>query len=207
MRFHSIVLIPTLNAKPMTDVVVATGNPGKLKEMQAYLGELRWNLKLKPKEIEVEETGTTFRENARLKASQVAIATQSWAIADDSGLAVDYLDGAPGIYSARYGKDDDDCIDRLLRELAGVTNRTAQFVCALAIARPDGSIAAETEGEFGGEILTERRGQGGFGYDPIFYVPSQGLSFAEMTAAQKHEYSHRGVAFRQIMPQLQALAI
>ncbi|MEO1403471.1 MAG: RdgB/HAM1 family non-canonical purine NTP pyrophosphatase [Cyanobacteria bacterium J06635_1] len=189
----------------MTTVIVATGNPGKLKEMQAHLGDLDWQLALKPKEIEVAETGTTFLENARLKASQVAIATHHWAIADDSGLQVDALNGAPGIFSARYGNSDQDCIDRLLRELGDSENRNAQFVCALAIAKPDGTIALETEGTCPGQILTESRGSGGFGYDPIFYLPSTGKTFAEMSQTEKEQHSHRGSAFEKIMPALKAL--
>ncbi|NEP16218.1 MAG: RdgB/HAM1 family non-canonical purine NTP pyrophosphatase [Leptolyngbya sp. SIO4C1] len=191
----------------MTTVIVATGNPGKLHEMQAYLKTLSWELALKPPEIEVDETGQTFLENARLKASQVAIATQRWAIADDSGLMVDALDGAPGIYSARYGSSDADRIERLLRELGDSENRQAQFVCALAVARPSGAIALETEGICLGKILKAPRGSGGFGYDPIFYVPAQGKTFAEMGRAEKEKYSHRGVAFEQIMPALKQLEI
>ncbi|MEM8810041.1 MAG: RdgB/HAM1 family non-canonical purine NTP pyrophosphatase [Cyanobacteria bacterium P01_G01_bin.38] len=189
----------------MATVIVATGNPGKLKEMQAHLGDLDWQLALKPKEIDVEETGTTFLENARLKASQVAIATHHWAIADDSGLQVDALNGAPGIYSARYGNSDQACIDRLLRELGNSDNRQAQFICALAIAKPDGTIALETQGICPGQILTEPKGSGGFGYDPIFYIPSTGKTFAEMTDSEKEQHSHRGIAFEQIMPALKGL--
>lgn len=191
----------------MASVVVATGNPGKLQEIQAYLGELDWHLVLKPEELDVEEVGQTFLENARLKASQVAQATQSWAIADDSGLAVDALNGAPGLYSARYGSSDTDRIQRLLSELGNASNRQAQFVCAIAIARPDGSIALETEGICRGEILDAPRGTGGFGYDPVFYVPEQGCTFAEMTPEQKHVHSHRGAAFRNLMPDLRSLPI
>ena len=127
-------------------LVVATGNSGKLAEMQEYLTGLPWELELKPAEIDVEETGTTFIANARLKASQVAKAVGKWAIADDSGLAVDALGGAPGIYSARYGKTDKDRIDRLLKELSNTDNRQAKFVCAIAIANPDGKIVLETQG-------------------------------------------------------------
>ncbi len=190
----------------MPSIVVATGNPGKLGEMQAYLGELGWKLVLKPDEIDVEETGTTFIENARLKASQVAKATQQWAIADDSGLAVDALNGAPGLYSARYGTSDADRIQRLLTELGDTDQRSAQFICAIALARPDGTILLETNGICYGEILRQPSGQGGFGYDPIFYVPTHGCTFAEMTPEQKHTHSHRGVAFRQLMPQLRSLS-
>ncbi|HEY9639821.1 MAG TPA: RdgB/HAM1 family non-canonical purine NTP pyrophosphatase [Coleofasciculaceae cyanobacterium] len=191
----------------MLPLVVATSNPGKLKEMQAYLTDptLGWELMLKPQELEIEETGTTFMENACLKASQVAIALGKWAIADDSGLAIDALGGAPGLYSARYAETEQLRIERVLRELAGETQRQAQFVCAVAIARPDGAIALQAEGICRGEILTQPRGIGGFGYDPIFYVPEQQLTFAEMPAAVKHEISHRGRAFQILLPQLQAL--
>ncbi|MEO0804934.1 MAG: RdgB/HAM1 family non-canonical purine NTP pyrophosphatase [Cyanobacteria bacterium J06643_4] len=191
----------------MTTVVVATGNPGKLAELKAYLQVLDWTLSLKPEEIEVEETGATFIENARLKASEVAIATNSWAIADDSGLSVDALGGAPGVYSARYGDSDADRINRVLRELGDETNRQADFVCAIALARPDGTIALETEGRCPGSILTAGQGAGGFGYDPIFFVQTQGKTFAEMTNAEKERYSHRGIAFDQLMPQLKKLDI
>jgi XTP/dITP diphosphohydrolase len=189
----------------MPTVVVATGNPGKLKEMQAYLGELDWDLELKPAHIEVDEIGTTFLENARIKASEVAEATGKWAIADDSGLEVDALQGAPGIYSARYADTDQARINRLLNELDGIENRGAQFVCAIAIAQPDGTIALETQGICRGEILLTPRGNGGFGYDPIFYVPDLGKSFAEMSPEQKEAVSHRGIAFQQLMPQLNQL--
>lgn len=186
-------------------LVVATGNPGKLKEMQAYLADLGFELRLKPDDLEVEETGTTFIENACLKAAEVAKATNQWAIADDSGLAVDALGGAPGVYSARYGQSDAERISRLLRELGEETNRQAEFVCAVAVARPDGSIALSVEGVMPGEILHSPRGTGGFGYDPIFYVPQQQLTFAEMTPQLKRQFSHRGKAFEALIPQLSIL--
>jgi XTP/dITP diphosphohydrolase len=186
-------------------LVIATSNPGKLVEMQAYWIDQDWELALKPAELEIEETGETFLENARLKASQVAIATQSWSIADDSGLSVEALGGAPGLYSARYAPTDAERIDRLLRELGGAPNRKAQFVCAIAIARPDGLIALEVEGICPGEIADKPYGTNGFGYDPIFYVPDLGLTFAQMTAQMKHEHSHRGRAFQLLLPQIAGL--
>ncbi|MBW4419986.1 MAG: RdgB/HAM1 family non-canonical purine NTP pyrophosphatase [Myxacorys californica WJT36-NPBG1] len=189
----------------MTVLVLATGNPGKLREIQPYLEGLSWDLKLKPEEIEVDEVGITFAENAALKASQVAIATGNWAIADDSGLEVTALDNAPGIFSARYGTSDADRIERLLRELGDRPDREARFVCAIAVARPDGAIAMQTEGICPGEILLAPRGEGGFGYDPIFFVPEKGLTFAEMPPAMKQEVSHRGRAFQALLPQLKAL--
>ena len=189
----------------MNKLVVATGNTGKLAEIQEYLVGLPWKLELKPKEIDVDETGTTFLANARLKASEVAEAVGKWSIADDSGLAVDALNGAPGLYSARYGKTDEDRINRLLRELGDAENRQAKFICAIAISNPEGKIILETEGICPGEILHSPRGDGGFGYDPIFYVPAEQQTFAEMPAETKHKVSHRGVAFTQLMPELQKL--
>ncbi|MBE7380378.1 MAG: RdgB/HAM1 family non-canonical purine NTP pyrophosphatase [Leptolyngbya sp. SIO1E4] len=191
----------------MPTVIVATGNPGKLREMQTYLAELGWHLALKPDAIDVDETGTTFLENARLKASEVAKATGHWAIADDSGLAVEVLNGAPGIYSARYGTTDANRIERLLKEIGNAPSRAASFVCALALARPDGSIALETEGVCPGEIAHQPSGEGGFGYDPVFYVPAAGKTFAEMTRPEKDRISHRGVAFAQLMPALKSLQL
>lgn len=196
MNPNSIIQIPLL-------LVVATDNPGKLREMQSYLANLSWKLTLKPTSLEIEETGETFAANACLKASQVAQATGNWAIADDSGLQVDALNGAPGIYSARYAKTDQERIKRLLEELGDESWRQAQFVCAIAIARPNGEIALQSEGICRGEILHAPRGTAGFGYDPIFYVPAQQMTFAEMTPELKREISHRGQAFQSLLPQLQ----
>jgi XTP/dITP diphosphohydrolase len=189
----------------MRKLVLATSNPGKLLEIQEYLIGLDWDLQLKPQELDIEETGTTFAENACLKASQIALALQEWAIADDSGLSVDALNGAPGIYSARYGTTDRDRIERLLGELGSNPLRTAQFVCAIAIARPDGEIALLSEGICQGEILFSPRGKNGFGYDPIFYVPQEKQTFAEMDPETKSKLSHRGQAFQKSLWQIKEL--
>ncbi len=191
----------------MTSLVIATGNAGKLREMQAYLTDLGWELTLKPAELEIEETGDTFAANACLKASQVAQATGKWAIADDSGLQVEALNGAPGVYSARYGQTDTERISRVLGELGDEPNRQAQFVCAVAIARPDGAIALQSEGICRGEIIHSPRGTGGFGYDPIFYVPTQKMTFAEMTPEVKRSISHRAQAFQALIPQLKIVTL
>lgn len=193
----------------MTKLIVATSNPGKLREMQAYLADSPWELTLKPAELDVDETGDTFAANACLKASEVAIALNCWTIADDSGLQVDALNGAPGIYSARYANSDKERIDRMLLELANFpapAQRQAQFVCAVAVARPDGTIAAQAEGICRGEILTAIRGVDGFGYDPIFYVPAKQLAFAEMSVETKRSISHRGIAFAIIRQKLAEIA-
>lgn len=187
-------------------LVVATGNPGKLREMQAYLANSGWELTLKPEELEIEETGDTFAANACLKASQIAQATGNWAIADDSGLQVDALNGAPGVYSARYGKTDSERIARVLNELGPEVNRKAQFVCVVAIASPDGTIVLQSEGVCQGTILHAPRGNRGFGYDPIFYVPDKQLTFAEMTPQIKRSLSHRGKAFTALLPKLAVLS-
>lgn len=189
------------------ELIVATGNPGKLAEMQAYLRDLPLELQLKPEEIEIEETGTTFRENAILKAATVAKATGKSAIADDSGLTVKALNGAPGIYSARYGNTDRERIARLLKELGDNKNRAAEFICAVAIAAPDGSIIVETEGQCQGEILYSARGEGGFGYDPIFYVPAEKQTFAEMRSQLKRKISHRGKAFEKLIPLIRSAIV
>ncbi|BAQ66004.1 RdgB/HAM1 family non-canonical purine NTP pyrophosphatase [Geminocystis sp. NIES-3709] len=189
----------------MKTLVVASSNVGKVKEMQEYLQEFDLELALKPTELEIEETGTTFMENAILKASQVAQELKQWSIADDSGLMVTALNGQPGIYSARYGKTDRERIDRLLTELKDKTNRQAQFVCAIAIANPEGEIVIKTEGICEGEILTEVKGDNGFGYDPIFFIPEVKQTFAQMPPQLKRKLSHRGKAFANLTPLLECL--
>ena len=189
----------------MKKLIVATSNRGKLTEMNTYLDGLKFELGLKPDDLEIEETGVTFMENAILKASGVAKVLQQWSIADDSGLMVDALNGQPGIYSARYGKNDLDRIQRLLNELQYSSNRQAQFVCSIALANPAGEIVIQTEGICQGEILTEMRGNQGFGYDPIFYVPEAQKTFAEMSPELKRQLSHRGKAFAQLKPLLRKI--
>ncbi|HIK37908.1 MAG: RdgB/HAM1 family non-canonical purine NTP pyrophosphatase [Geminocystis sp.] len=186
-------------------LIVATGNPGKLKEMRAYLQGLPVELASKPPELEIAETGSTFAENARLKASQTAMALRQWAIADDSGLSVTSLGGKPGVYSARYGNTDAERIARLLQELRGSDDRSARFICAIALANPQGEIVIETEGVCEGVISETPMGEGGFGYDPIFYIPAAGKTFAQMSVEEKGNYSHRGKAFAQFRPLLQSL--
>ena len=188
-------------------LIVATGNPGKLREFQqffAQLGHHPWDLQLKPSDLDIEETGNTFAENAVLKARGVALALGQWALADDSGLMVDALDGAPGVYSARYAPTPSECIDRLLSELAGKSDRGAEFICEIVLCKPDGSIAAQASGRSRGEILTHRQGKGGFGYDPVFYVPEFGMTFAEMPLDRKQEIGHRGKALERLKSQLTA---
>lgn len=199
-----------LQTTQLQKLVIASGNTGKIKEFRAYLADLGVTLVAKPDNIDVEETGLTFIENAHLKASQVAIATNEWAIADDSGLEVTALNGAPGVLSARYAHTDSDRINRVLQELAAYElhhqpNREAQFVCAIAIASPDGAIAADAIGICKGAIADNSRGNGGFGYDPIFLVTELNQTFGEISPEVKGKISHRAEALTLLRSKLKSL--
>ncbi len=185
-------------------VVIATTNPGKFRELARGLEPLGWELRgLLDFEIEMpEETGTTFEDNALMKAAYVAQHTALPALADDSGLVVDALGGEPGVYSARYGgrTNDRDRNVYLLERMRGVPpeQRTARFVAVLALAYPDGHVESY-RGEVEGRILEAPRGEGGFGYDPLFYLPEVGKTFAEMTPEEKAEHSHRALALKKLL--------
>lgn len=195
-----------------TRLVIASSNAGKVREFSALLAGEGLEIGSMPRDLEVEETGSTFAENARLKAAAVACATGSWALADDSGLEVVALGGAPGVWSARYAPTDGERIERLLLELAQINqearrggkapDRRARFVAALALADPQGSVVLEVEGVCEGRILEAPRGVGGFGYDPVFWVEEAGQTFAEMEPGLKARLSHRGRAFAALKPQL-----
>jgi XTP/dITP diphosphohydrolase len=193
--------------QPTTTLVIASGNAGKIREFDQLLAPLGFTIEPMPAGLDIEETGTTFAENARLKAVAVAQATGHWALADDSGLSVTALGGAPGVQSARYAASDAARIARLLRELAGAVDRSARFSAALAVAAPDGTVALEVEGHCPGLILEAPRGEGGFGYDPVFFVPEAGLTFAEMDKALKGRLGHRGRAFSLLAPKLEQLLV
>jgi XTP/dITP diphosphohydrolase len=186
-------------------LVIASGNAGKVREFAALLADLPLEVRPQPPDLEVEETGTTFAANAQLKAEAVAKATGCWALADDSGLAVEALGGAPGVFSARYAPSDAERIARLLAELDAAPNRRAAFVAALALADPDGVVQLAVEGRCEGLIAEAPRGEGGFGYDPVFLVPELDLTFAEMDKATKARIGHRGRAFAAMEPGLRAL--
>lgn len=187
----------------MDKLIFATGNAGKMKEIREILGRPGLTI-LSQKEAgitsDAEENGTTFEANALIKARAVAAQTDALVLADDSGLEIDYLNGEPGVYSARYmGEDTSYEIknQKILDLLAGVPEekRTARFVCVIAAVLPDGREFT-TKGTIEGIIGYESRGEGGFGYDPIFFVPEFGRSTAELTMEQKNEISHRGKALR-----------
>ena len=192
-------------------IVLASNNPGKAREFAAVLAEP--NLAITPQSAfgvpEAEETGLTFVENALLKARNAARHTGLPALADDSGLVVDALDGAPGIHSARYaGPDADDRInmDKLLGVLRGVPveRRTARFICVLALLHhPADPTPLICQGCWEGVILTEPRGANGFGYDPVFFVPDEQRTAAELDLATKNRLSHRGQALARLRRHLQ----
>ncbi len=195
-----------------TTLVLATRNAHKVEEMQEMLRDLPVHLvglDAWPDAPEPEETGTTFAENAAIKAVSAAMATGQWALADDSGIAVDALGGRPGVYSARWagaGSGATDWIAKTLAELQGVppVRRTARYICALALADPSGKISATAEGTLEGRIAQAPRGTGGFGYDPIFLVDGDmgNRTAAELSSEEKHALSHRGKAVRSLLPDL-----
>lgn len=190
-------------------IVFATGNEGKMKEVRAILQDLNVEvLSMKEAGIEADviEDGATFAQNAMIKARKIAEYTNAIVLADDSGLAIDYLDGEPGIYSARYmGEDTSYRVKNanLLKRLEGVAEekRSARFVCAIAARMPDGTELV-TEGTIEGRIGYEEKGEGGFGYDPIFYVPEFGCSTAELSPEEKNAVSHRGKALQKMKEEL-----
>lgn len=197
------------HGQPLT-VVVATRNAGKLAEIRA-IGAGR-GVVFVPMEASIaaaEETGETFAENARLKALRCAEATGGLALADDSGLEVDALGGAPGVNSARYagvGCTYADNNAKLLAALEGVPpqRRTARFRCVMVLAEP-GRVLAETQGTLEGRIAHSPRGSGGFGYDPLFYLPERGCTLAELAPEEKNAISHRGQALRRMLREIERL--
>ncbi len=190
-------------------IIAATGNKSKIKEIKEIFSPLGFEVISQSEaeiDIEPEENGASFEENALIKARAAAEYTDACVIADDSGLCVDALDGRPGIYSARYageGASDKDKIAKLLSELSGEENRTAHFMTSVAFIMPDGrEITAH--GRVDGHILEEALGENGFGYDPVFFSNELGKSFAEATAEEKNSVSHRGRALRALYEILQA---
>ena len=190
-------------------ILIATTNPGKIREFREMLGtdRFQWSDLSRHAGVEaVEETGLTFRANACLKAIHYARLFNTAAIADDSGLRVDALDGNPGVHSARWaemnaaGKGDADNNALLLKQLAEVpeAKRTARFVCVLALADAKGRVLMTVRDTVEGRIISEPRGANGFGYDPLFFVASRGCTTAELSSEAKHQISHRGKALRRL---------
>ncbi len=197
----------------MTKIIVATGNQNKMKEIREIIkrDDIEF-VSLKDEglqDIEIVEDGKTFEENAVIKAKTIADITKNIVIADDSGLEVDYLDKAPGVYSARYMGEDtpytikNNHIIELLKD-AKDEERSARFVCVIACVMPDGETLT-TRGTIEGRIGYEEKGENGFGYDPIFYLPEKGCTTAELPPEQKNEISHRGRALKAMYKKLEGV--
>lgn len=193
----------------MKKLIFATGNEGKMKEIRMILGDLDYEI-LSMKEAgitaDIVEDGKTFEENAVIKATAISKISNCLVLADDSGLEVDYMDKMPGIYSARWlGEDTSYAVKNqtIIDNLAGVPDekRTARFVCAVAAAFPDGRVVTK-RGTIEGIIGYEERGENGFGYDPIFFLPEYGKTTAELSPEEKNKISHRGKALELIKPEL-----
>jgi XTP/dITP diphosphohydrolase len=200
----------------LTRLLVATTNPGKVREFREMLGggSLAFaDLSTLPRVEPVDETGHTFRANACLKATFYARHFQTWAVADDSGLEVDALNGAPGVHSARWaemnaaGKGDADNNALLLKQLDNTPEqkRTARFVCVLALADPQGRIVLTARDTVEGRVIREARGANGFGYDPLFLIDALGKTTAELSPDEKHAISHRGKALRHLRELMKGL--
>ncbi len=191
-----------VNKRKTMRLLIATTNPGKVKEFRTLLDD-DLDFELVGLQdvgitIDVEETGTTFVENAELKARAYAQMSGLLTLADDSGIEVDAMDGRPGVYSARYAASNEDRIQKMLGEIKNVPDekRTAHFQCAITIAWPDGHYQTVT-GSCHGFVAHEPRGSGGFGFDPIFYLPEYGKTMAELPIEVKNQISHRGQAAAQ----------
>lgn len=189
----------------MKEVIIATQNIGKAKEFEHIFNQYQIRVKSLrdlADPIDIVEDGETFEENALIKARAIAAKYHTLVIADDSGLEIDALDGRPGVYSARYageGRDDLANIEKVLKELEGVAdeNRSARFVCALALVTPQGNECV-VRGECEGQILSECRGNEGFGYDPIFYLKTLDKTMAQISKSEKNVLSHRADAFKKL---------
>jgi non-canonical purine NTP pyrophosphatase (RdgB/HAM1 family) len=182
-------------------LVIASGNPHKVAEIGSMLAMVDIEVLAQPRDLEIEETGATYGENARLKAEGAALATGEWSLADDSGIEVDALDGRPGLFSARYAPTDHERIHRLLKEMGDSLYRGASFISAMALANPQGRTVAESQGVCRGRILRAPEGHGA-GYDAIFWVREAGSSYAQMNEFLRARLGSRGKAARAIAPAL-----
>lgn len=188
-------------------IVVATKNKGKMREIKAILNDEKYEILSMEDigiDVEVDEDADTFTGNATKKAIEIMKVCNQITLADDSGLVVDALDGAPGVYSARYAGEHGDDLENnllLLKNMENEKNRSAKFVCAMALAFPDGKII-NVEGEFHGQIDYKMKGTGGFGYDCLFYLPEYDMTSAEISAELKNEISHRAKALQMIKEKL-----
>ena len=186
-------------------IIIGSSNKGKVEEFKKFFINSSFNLMPLPMKLDIEENGSNFVENARIKSVQISKILPDYLIlSDDSGLCVDALNGAPGIFSARYAPNDEEKVSKLLKEMKSVVNREARFKCALCLVFNE-KIIAEVEGTCRGKIGIEPKGRGGFGYDPVFEVLDKGITFAEMSYDEKRLYGHRGKAFEHLLPILKKI--
>lgn len=183
-------------------IVLASSNEHKVKEINAIVSGLGIEFILPPNDFDPIENGNTFEENSLIKAKEAWKLTKTWTLADDSGLCIDALNGAPGIHSARYADTPQKRIDRVLKEMSNVKNRTACFKCCMTLINPKGNIAFSFTGICEGSIIEEQRGINGFGYDPIFMVNGTKNTMAELSEEEKNEISHRGKALKEVIKYL-----
>lgn len=183
----------------MKKIIIATSNPHKLNEMNDINTFEDIVFDIIKGEFEPDENGQTFLENAIIKAKEGARITNQYCIADDSGLCVDFLNGMPGLYSARYEETREKRIQKLLNELKGVKERSAHFICTMALVSPSGEVLHTTEGRVNGIIIDELKGLNGFGYDPVFFIPEYNQTMAEMSEEEKNKISHRANALKPML--------
>lgn len=179
-------------------IVLGTGNPHKLQEIKDISKNTNIEFVLPNGKFDPIENGTTFEQNSLIKAKEAARVSHCMALADDSGLCVEALDGAPGIHSARYAPTRDERIEKLLRNLSQSDNRKAKFVCVMTLVDKNGDIIYQTKGECHGEITKEPSGTNGFGYDPVFKVDGYNMTMAQMSEEQKNTLSHRAKALEKM---------
>ena len=188
-------------------IVFATANPHKLQEVNAICSNADVEFVLPNEGFNPVENGSTFEENSLIKAKEAYRVSKTFCLADDSGLCVEALDGAPGLYSARYAGTQDAKIEKLLKELDGVENRKAKFVCCMTLLDENGEMIFQTIGECKGSIVKERKGVNGFGYDPIFLVDGYTQTIAELSESEKNKISHRANALNKVMEFLKTFNI
>ncbi len=187
-------------------IVFATANPHKLEEVKAICGDCNIEFALPNEGFTPIENGSTFEENSLIKAKEAYRVSKTYCLADDSGLCVEALDGAPGLYSARYAGTQNEKIEKLLNELSGTNNRAAKFVCCMTLLDDKGNMIYQTTGECKGYIVKERKGINGFGYDPIFLVDGYSKTMAELTSEEKNKISHRAIALKKVLKFLQNMS-
>ena len=188
-------------------IVLASSNEHKVKEINAIVAGTGIEFILPPAGFDPVEDGETFEENSLIKAKEAYKLSKTWTLADDSGLCIDALNGAPGIHSARYANTPQARIDRVLKEMQGIENRSARFKCCMTLLNPEGEVAFSYTGVCEGSIINEQRGVNGFGYDPIFLLADSDKTMAELSEEEKNKVSHRGKALEAVLKYLSSLQV